>query len=86
VVGLRQHRVDKRGRCRFCGRPRFGLRFRLFRRGISRCTVYRAFDLTMRPEPDVAWWQIFAAQGRQRSLAEVRRWLARRADNVDGIT
>jgi hypothetical protein len=41
---LRQHRINKRGQCRYCGWTR--LTWRLWRRR-PQCTVYRSLDFVM---------------------------------------
>ncbi len=68
---LRQHHINKRGQCRFCGATRWTWRFWHQRR---RCTVHRALDHAMRESLDVVWWQVFNALGRKASLAEVCAW------------
>lgn len=75
VMLLRNHVVNKRGQCKFCGWTRW--RWRVWRRR-RRCTVFRALDLAMRQRLDVAWWQLFASIGNEASLAEVREWLSER--------
>ncbi|MGH3798365.1 MAG: hypothetical protein ACRDSP_26250 [Pseudonocardiaceae bacterium] len=71
---LRQHEVNQRGRCRFCGWTRWG--WRVWHRR-PRCTVYRAFDVAMTQPVDVAWWQLFKDTGRDVTLGEVREWMTR---------
>lgn len=69
---LRQHRVNRRGQCRFCGWTR-----RIWRLGHRRprCTAYRAVDLAMSQPLDVVWWQLLEGIGRKAALDEVREWL-----------
>ena len=72
VVGLlRQHQINKRGQCRFCGWTRWG--WRLWHRR-PRCTVYRALDFAMEQPLDVVWWQLLTNMGRDVVLDEVREW------------
>ena len=47
---LRQHRVDERGQCNYCGWAR--LRWRLWRRR-PQCAVYRSLDFAMRQPLEV---------------------------------
>jgi len=54
---LRQHQVNKRGQCQFCGWTRRGRR--LWRRR-PRCTVYQALDFALGQPLDVVWWQLDA--------------------------
>ncbi len=68
---LRQHRINKRGQCRFCGWTRWKWRFWRRRR---RCTVYVALDHAMGQSLDVVWWKVFEGLGREVSLEDVRRW------------
>lgn len=72
---LRQHRVNHRGRCRFCGWTRWG--WRIWRRR-PQCTVYRALDFAMAQPIDVVWWQLFKDTGRDVALDEVREWMQQR--------
>ena len=75
VAGLlRQHQVNKWGRCRCCAWTRRGLFW--YRR--PRCAVYRALDFAMGQPLDVVWWQLFEIAGRDLALAEVRKWLEQR--------
>ncbi|MCA1672694.1 MAG: hypothetical protein LC799_10990 [Actinobacteria bacterium] len=76
VMLLRQHEVNKRGQCQFCGWTRW--RWRLWRRR-RRCTVHQALDLALGQSLDVVWWRVFESAGQKRSLAEVRAWVAGRA-------
>lgn len=81
---LRQHRVNQRGQCRFCGRTRqdgFG-RWPLLWHRRPRCTVYRAFDFAMGQPLDVVWWQLRESTGHEILLTEVRQWLKHRAPSV----
>lgn len=74
---LRQHRINKRGQCRFCGWTRWTWRFWRPRR---RCTVYTALDYAMGQSLDVVWWKVFGGLGREVSLADVRRWNGERRE------
>lgn len=47
VVLLRQHRINKRGQCRFCTAPRWIWHRR------PQCAVYRGIDFAMRQPLDV---------------------------------
>ncbi len=67
---LRQHHINKRGQCRFCGWTRWTWRFWRRRR---RCTVYVALDHVMGQSLDVVWWKTFEGLGREVSLEDVRR-------------
>ena len=55
VMLLRQHRVNKRGQCEYCGWTRWVWRF--WRRR-PQCTVYRSLDFTMRQPLDSVWWRL----------------------------
>jgi hypothetical protein len=66
---LRQHHVNKRGQCRFCGWTTWKWRF--WRR--RRCTVCVALDYAMMQSLDVVWWKVFVELGREVSLEDVRR-------------
>ena len=72
---LRQHHINKRGQCRFCGWTSWKWRF--WRR---RCTVYVALDYAMRQSLDVVWWKVFVELGREVSLEDVRRWNGERRE------
>ncbi|MGH3873474.1 MAG: hypothetical protein ACRDSR_18515 [Pseudonocardiaceae bacterium] len=75
AILLRQHHVDKRGRCQSCGLARWK------RRPWSRrppCTVYRAASFVMGQGLDEVWWRLFESVGKEWSLAEVREWLEHR--------
>jgi hypothetical protein len=82
VVLLRQHQVNKRGQCQYCGWTRWQWRF--WRRW-RRCTVHQALDFSVGQSLDVVWWRLLETVGRQWSLAEVRAWLAGRAGDADDI-
>ena len=56
VMLLRQHKLNKRGQCRFCTAPR---RWRFWQRR-PQCTVYRSLDFAMRQRLDVVWRQLHA--------------------------
>lgn len=72
---LREHEVDKRGQCRFCGRTRWRWPFRRRRR---RCMVHSAFGFAAEQNLDTVWWQLFEDAGRKSSPREVRAWLEER--------
>lgn len=74
---LRQHHINKRGQCRFCGWTTWTWRFWRLRR---RCTVYAALDYAMRQSLDVVWWKVFVELGREVSLEDVRRWNGERQE------
>ncbi len=52
VMLLRQHRLNKRGQCKYCGWASWTWRF-WHRR--SQCTVYRCLDFAMRQPVDAVW-------------------------------
>lgn len=52
VMLLRQHRVNKRGQCHYCGWTRWT--WRLWR-GRPQCTVHLSFGFAMRQRLDVVW-------------------------------
>jgi hypothetical protein len=49
---LRQHRVNKRGQCQYCGWTRWTWRF--WRRR-PQCTVYLSLDFAMKQRLDMVW-------------------------------
>jgi hypothetical protein len=55
VMSLRQHRVTKRGQCRYCS-----WRIKIWRFGHRRprCAVYRALNFALHQHLDVVWWQL----------------------------
>ena len=57
---LRQHKVNKRGRCRICRWPRRTWRF-WHRR--PQCTVYRSLNFVMRQGLDRVRWQLLDSLG-----------------------
>lgn len=75
VMSLRQHRVNKRGQCRYCSWQITTWRF--WRRRPP-CTVYRSLSFAMGQGIDEVWWQLFGSLGRPISLDEVRKWVAER--------
>ncbi|MCA1676966.1 MAG: hypothetical protein LC799_33920 [Actinobacteria bacterium] len=79
IMLLRQHEVNKRGQCQFCGWTRW--RWRWWRRR-RRCTVHQALDLALGQSLDVVWWRVFESAGQMRSLAEVRAWVAGRVTDT----
>lgn len=70
---LRQHRVNRRGQCTFCGWSK--RRWRFWRRR-PQCTVYRTLVFAMSRGLDEVWWQLLESLGDETSLVEVREWLA----------
>lgn len=72
VMLLRQHRVSKRGRCRFCGWSTW--RWQFWCRS-PRCPVFRSVDLTVGQGLDVVWWQLLGSMGQEVRLEEVRKWI-----------
>jgi len=77
LILLRQHHVNQRGQCRFCGATRWAWRFWHRRR---RCTVHAALDHTLGQGLDVLWWTLFDGVDRDMSLQEVREWITQRQD------
>ena len=69
---LKQHEVNQRGQCRFCGWTKW--RWRLWRPR-RRCTVFQAVDRAMTEGIEVVWWDLFTSVGRQVGLEWVREWL-----------
>ena len=55
VMLLRQHRVNKRGQCEYCGWTRWTWRLWRWR---PKCTVYLSLDFAMRQPLDVVWQQL----------------------------
>jgi hypothetical protein len=55
IVVLRQHQVNKRGRCKYCGRTRRTWRL-WYRRPL--CTVYLALDFAMSQPLDLVWQRL----------------------------
>lgn len=76
AILLRQHRVNKRGQCKFCGWARW--KWRPWNRRPP-CTVYRTASFVMGQELDKVWWRLFESLGKEWSLVEVREWLKDRA-------
>lgn len=54
IMLLRQHRVNERGQCQYCGWTRWT--WRLWRRR-PRCTVYRSLEFAMKQRLDMVWRQ-----------------------------
>ena len=75
VMLLRQHRVNKRGRCRLCG---WSILRWPFWCHLPRCAVFRSVDLAIGQGLDVVWWQLLGSVGREVRLDEVREWVERR--------
>lgn len=61
VMLLRQHRINQRGQCRFCGWTRWRWRFWRRRR---QCTVYRVLGFSMGQRLDEVRRQLFEQLGR----------------------
>ena len=76
VILLRQHHVNKRGRCQFCGWARW--KWRPWNRRPP-CTVYRTVSFAMGQGLDEVWWRLFESLGKELSLVAVREWLKGRA-------
>jgi hypothetical protein len=55
VMLLRQHQVNKRGQCKYCGWTR--RTWRLLRRR-PQCTVYLALDFAMNQSLDLVWQRL----------------------------
>lgn len=75
VMSLRQHGVNKRGQCRFCGSGTWRWQFWCRR---SRCAVLRSVDLAIVQGLDVVWWQLLGNVGQEVRLVEVREWVGQR--------
>lgn len=75
AILLRQHKINKRGQCKFCARPRWKWRFWSRR---PPCTVYRTASFVMNQELDEVWRQLFDSMGKECNLVQVRRWLNER--------
>lgn len=73
VMLIRQHHINTRGQCDFCGGMRWDWRFRR-----PRCTVFRAVSFAMDQSVDVVWWQLLTSVGGKPSLVAVRKWVAKR--------
>lgn len=76
AILLRQHQVNKRGQCRFCGWVSW--KWRPWSRRPP-CTVYRTVSFVMGQGLDEVWWRLFESLGKEWSLMEVRAWLKERA-------
>lgn len=55
VMLLRQHRVNKRGQCRYCNWATWAWRFGRRR---PQCTAYRALAFVLDQRLDIVWWQL----------------------------
>lgn len=55
VMLLRQHRINKRGQCKFCTAPHWTWRFRHKQ---PQCTVYRALGFASGQRLDMVWQQL----------------------------
>ncbi|HET9254503.1 MAG TPA: hypothetical protein VFO16_04790 [Pseudonocardiaceae bacterium] len=62
ITLLRQHQVNKRGRCQFCDRTRSICRAWRSRR---RRTVHQALNFGIYQGLDVVWWCVLENLGRQ---------------------
>jgi len=62
LILVRQHHINKRGQCRYCGWSRWGWRF-WHRR--PRCTVYQTLNVVLRQSLDVVWWQLLDSLGQE---------------------
>lgn len=82
VMLLRQHEVNKRGRCRFCGWSTWRWSFWCRR---PRCTVFRSVDLAIGQGLDVVWWQLLGNMGQEARLEEVREWIEQRKKVVQAL-
>jgi hypothetical protein len=73
---LAHHRVDDRGHCERCHRPRRGWR-RLMphRPNRTTCQVVSTAWSYATSELAVVWWQVFTLTGEKTTLAAVRNWL-----------
>lgn len=83
VTLLEQHRVNKRGRCQFCGWSRW--RWRFWHRR-PQCTVCRALAFALGQGLDVVWWQLLTSTGKKCSLVDVREWMTQREQQMDSAT
>jgi hypothetical protein len=52
---LRQHRVNKRGQCRYCS---WRIKTWRFGRRRPQCTVYRDLNFALHQRLDVVWWRL----------------------------
>lgn len=59
VMLLRQHRVNKRGQCRYCEWTRWT---RPFWHGRPSCTVYETVNFALRQRLDRVWRQLLARE------------------------
>lgn len=76
VMLLRQHRVNKRGRCHYCGWRRWTWRLG---RGRPQCTVYLNFDFAMRQRLDVVWSRLLVDRKKQEFRFRHQKNLAAKA-------
>lgn len=74
---LKQHQVNKRGQCKFCGWRRWSWRFWKRR---PQCMVFSTLSFTLEQELAVVWRRLFGSMGRGISLEEVREWMKGQAD------
>lgn len=70
LILLRQHSVNKRGQCQYCGYSRWYWRLLIKR---PQCTVGSALGFAMEQELAVVRWWATAGMGRQTSLEEARK-------------
>lgn len=81
LIILKQHNVNKRGKCKFCGRARRNWRSWI---RVPQCAVSGAIGFAMEQELAVVWWRLFGSAGRDVGLGEVRGWAERRTQNTAG--
>lgn len=72
VTLLKQHEVNKRGQCKFCGWTTW--RWRLWRPR-RHCTVFQTVDRAMKESIELVWWELFGSMGRKVGLEWVKEWL-----------
>ncbi len=56
AILLRQHKVNKRGRCQYCGWTGWARRLWY---GRPQCTVYRALSFALGQRPEILWRQLY---------------------------
>ncbi len=71
---LRQHRVNKRGRCEYCGWTRWTWRF--WRRR-PQCMVYLSLDFAVRQPLDAVWRRLLEDRKTRAKLDDVPEELAK---------
>lgn len=81
---LTRRKVDDRGRCEWCQRPRRGWhRFVPRWSGQSTCRVLQVAESAAESKVDVLWWRVFGLRGDDITLDEVRVWLQQGTSTVD---